>query len=72
MDSEGEVLEQRGSGMGGEVMQKGSELEKWGGEGTETGGFRGINGALSGVRECGVLWGGLRCVDLGWGWRNGF
>lgn len=31
MDSEGEVLEQRGSGMGGEVMQKGSELEKWGG-----------------------------------------
>lgn len=40
MDSEGEVLEQRGSGMGGEVMQKGSELEKWGGGGTEMGGFR--------------------------------
>lgn len=26
--------------MGGEVMQKGSELEKWGGGGTEMGGFR--------------------------------
>lgn len=38
IDSEGEVLEQRGSGMGGEVMQKGSELEKWGGGGTEMGG----------------------------------